>query len=247
MNQRVTLATLFLSSLICASCATTGNGQINPLKKAKEVLEAGSGGQKGSGLSTTDIVAGLKAALSQGAEKSTGKLSLVDGFLKDQAVKILLPQEVRNAEKQMRALGMGRLFDQTITSLNRAAEDAAKTAAPIFLDAIKNMSIQDALGILRGGDQAATNYLKRTTTAALTAKFQPIISTSLEKVEATKYWDDLFTAYNKFSPNKVNPDLTAYVTEKAMDGIFYYVAQEEQLIRKDPAARASDILKKVFE
>lgn len=205
----------------------------------------GIGGGK-SALSNEEIVGGLKEALQVGTEKGTAKLSAVDGFFKDAVIKILMPEEAKKAEKTLRSMGMGRQVDNAILSMNRAAEDAAKSAAPIFINAIKGMSFQDALGILRGGDNAATNYLKDKTTISLTEAFRPVIENSLKKVDATKYWNTVFTTYNKFSAEKVNPDLSAYVTEKALVGIFYQVAQEEQKIRKDPLARTSDLLKKVF-
>lgn len=205
----------------------------------------GSGSR--SGLTNDEIVSGLKEALQVGAERGTTRLSSVDGFFKDAAIKILMPEEAKKAEKTLRSMGMGKQVDNAILSMNRAAEDAAKSAAPIFIKAVKEMSITDALGILRGGDFAATDYLKGKTTASLTEAFRPVIESSLEKVNATKYWNTVFTAYNKLSTEKVNPDLSAYVTEKALAGIFYQLAQEEQKIRKDPLARTSDILKKVFE
>lgn len=192
------------------------------------------------------IVAGLKQALTIGTQNSTNKLSAVDGFFADAAVKILMPPEASDVEKTLRRFGLGSLVDKTVLSLNRAAEDAAKSATPIFVDAIKHMTITDALGILRGGDFAATNYFKQKTTGALTDAFKPVISASLNKVDATKYWSDVFTAYNRFSTKKVETDLTAYVTQKAIDGIFYEVGLEEQKIRKDPAARVTDLLKQVF-
>ena len=157
-----------------------------------------------------------------------------------------MPEEAKKAEKKLRSLGMGKLVDDAILAMNRAAEDAAKDAAPIFINAIKGMSIQDAVGILKGGDFAATNYLKEKTTVALTEAFRPVIENSLKKVDATKYWNTVFTTYNKFSLEKIDPELSAYVTEKALAGIFYQVSLEEQKIRKDPLARTSDILKKVF-
>ncbi len=200
----------------------------------------------GAGLSNADIVSGLKEALSTGAQASANKLSTVDGFLKDAAVKILLPPEAQKVEKTLRAIGMGKLVDNAITSLNRSAEDASKKAAPIFLSAIKNMSITDALGILRGGDTSATSYLRKMTTSQLGSAFHPVIDSSLAKTNATKYWSDMFSAYNKISLTKVNTDLSGYVTDKAMSGIFYYVGQEEKNIRKDPGAYASSIIKKVF-
>ncbi len=199
-----------------------------------------------SNLSSAEIISGLKEALQQGAEKSTDKLSLVDGFFKDAAVKILMPPEAQKVESRLRSLGMGNLVDNAILSMNRAAEDAAKSAAPIFINAIKGMSVQDALGILKGGDFAATDYLKTKTSASLTEAFRPVIETSLKKVDATKYWNTVFTTYNKFSMNKVNTDINAYVTDKALSGIFYQVGLEEQKIRKDPVARTTDLLKKVF-
>lgn len=197
-------------------------------------------------LSNGDIISGLKEALNVGTQKSTGKLSMADGFFKDAAVKILLPPEAQKVEKTVRSLGAGKLVDNAILTINRAAEDAAKKASPIFLSAIKKMTINDALNILKGSDTAATAYLKKTTGIELAAAFRPVIDSSLIKVNATKYWKDVFETYNKFSFNKVNPDLGAYVTERAINGIFYYVAQEEKNIRKDPLAYANDILKKVF-
>jgi hypothetical protein len=215
------------------------------LNKAKDALNK-TKGSGSSSLSTEEIVSGLKEALSVGATNSSGKLSAADGFFKDAAVKILMPEQVQKAEKRMRMLGMGKLVDNTILSMNRAAEDASKSAAEIFIKSIRQMSVTDALGILRGTDTAATSYLRKTTTAELTTAFRPVIEASLQKVDATKYWKDFFSAYNKFSSEPVNTDLTAYVTERAMKGIFFYVAEEEKKIRKDPAARVSDILKKVF-
>ena len=203
-----------------------------------------SGGK--SVLSNDEIISGLKEALKVGTEKGANKLSAVDGFFKDAAIKILMPAEAQKAEKTLRNMGLGRQVDNAILSMNRAAEDAAKSASPIFINAIKGMSFQDALGIMRGGDNAATNYLKDKTTISLTEAFRPVIENSLAKVGATKHWNTVFTTYNKLSADKVNPDLSAYVTEKALAGIFFQVAQEEQKIRKDPMARTSDILKKVF-
>ena len=192
------------------------------------------------------IVQGLKQALAIGTQNSTSRLSVVDGFFADAAVKILMPPEAQQVEKTLRQFGLGSLVDKTILSLNRAAEDAAKSATPIFTNAIKQMTINDALSILQGGDFAATNYFKEKTTASLTAAFKPVIDQSLNKVDATKYWSDLFTTYNKFATKKVPADLSAYVTQKAIDGIFYEVGLEEQKIRQDPTARVTDLLKKVF-
>jgi hypothetical protein len=199
------------------------------------------------GLSNGEIIDGLKQALTLGAQKSAGKLSATDGFFKDAVVKILFPPEAQKVEKTLRSAGMGNMVDDAILRMNRAAEDASKSAAPIFVDAIKNMSVSDALGVLRGSDTAATSYLRKTTTPQLTSSFKPVIDASLQKTDATKYWKQVFDTYNKLPMvKKVNPDLSTYVTEKALTGLFYYVAQEEAKIRKDPAAQVTDILKKVF-
>ena len=197
-------------------------------------------------LSNSEIIAGLKEALTTGARNSSDQLSTVDGFFKNAVIKILLPPEAQKVEKTLRDVGLGNLVDKAILSMNRAAEDASKSATPIFVDAISSMTIQDALGILQGGDFAATNYLKTKTTSPLTEAFRPVIEKSLDKVNATKYWSDVINAYNRFAANKINPDLSAYVTGKALDGIFYEVGLEEQKIRKDPAAQVTSLLKKVF-
>ncbi|MEX6688289.1 DUF4197 domain-containing protein [Danxiaibacter flavus] len=198
------------------------------------------------GLSNQDIINGLKQALTIGTQNTTSKLSAVDGFFANAAVKILMPPEAQKVESTLRSLGLGSVVDKAVLSMNRAAEDAAKSATPIFVDAIKQMTIPDALGILKGSNTAATDYFKNKTTQALTNAFKPHIDAALAKVNATKYWSDVFTLYNKFSNKPVNTDLSAYVTGKAIDGIFYQVAQEETAIRKDPAARVTDLLKKVF-
>jgi hypothetical protein len=203
------------------------------------------GGSKSS-LSTEEIARGLKEALSVGATNGTKKLNALDGYFANAAIKVLMPPEAKKVEQTLRQFGLGSQVDKAILSMNRAAEDAAAAAAPIFLDAIKSMTIQDAAGILRGGENAATRFLQEKTTVALTAAFRPAIEKSLQKVDATKYWNDVFSSYNRFSKDKVNTDLPAYVTEKALAGIFFQVAEEEKKIRKDPAARTSELLKKVF-
>jgi hypothetical protein len=203
--------------------------------------------QLGAGLSSDDIVSGLKDALAKGTQKSTDKLSAVDGFFKDAAVKILFPPEAAKMESTLRKAGFGPQVDKAILDLNRAAEDAAKSAAAIFLDAIKHMSVTDGINILRGPDNAATMYLQKTTSAQLTTAFLPVIKSSLDKVGATNSWKTVVDAYNKIPfQKKVNPDLPAYVTQKALDGVFYYVAVEEKSIRQNPAAQADALLKKVF-
>jgi hypothetical protein len=214
----------------------------------KSIVDKITGGTAATQLSTADVVSGLKEALTQGTTKGAEKLSAVDGFFKDAAIKILLPAEAQKVMTTVSKIPGGqKMVDDAILSMNRAAEDAAKSAAPIFGGAIKNMSISDAWGILKGGDSAATKYLRTTTTGALTEAFRPVIESSLSKVNATQHWNSLFNAYNKLPfVQKINPDLTAYVTDKALSGMFYQVAQQEAKIRKDPVAQTTDLLKKVF-
>jgi hypothetical protein len=237
MKQILLAATLFITS---ASFAQVSMKDL--MNKAKTVVS----NPKSVSLSNDDIAAGLKEALAKGSEKSAKQLAAADGFYKDAAIKILFPPEVSKVETKLRAVGLGSLADNAILSMNRAAEDAAKTAAPIFLQAIKQMTVKDAFSILKGTDTAATSYLRGTTSQQLIAAFRPIVEASLKKVDATKYWKDAFTAYNRFSFSKVDTDVNSYVTGKALDGLFYYVAQEEKNIRSNPAARTTDILKKVF-
>ncbi|MGN6400405.1 MAG: DUF4197 domain-containing protein [Flavisolibacter sp.] len=241
--------TILFSALLFTLSALQAQGLKGLLKKDSsgklgigKILNTGSK----SGLSNDEIISGLKEALSVGTSNAAQKLSNVDGFFKDAAIKILMPEEAKKVETKLRGLGMGKQVDNAILSMNRAAEDASKEVAPIFVNAIKGMSIQDGVGILKGGDFAATNYLKDKTTASLTEKFRPVIEASLQKVNATKYWNAVFSTYNTFSSEKVNTDLVAYVTEKALSGIFYQVGLEEQKIRKDPVARTTDLLRKVF-
>lgn len=206
----------------------------------------GVGGTSGSSLSNDDIVSGLKEALRVGTDSSATRLSKLDGYFGDAAIKILMPEEAKKVESSLRSMGMGSLVDKAILSMNRAAEDAASGVGSIFWNSIKSMSVSDGLSILRGGDFAATEYLRKTTTTELTQKFKPVIEASLQKVDATKYWKEIFSKYNMFATKKVETDLTAYVTDKALSGLFYNIGLEEQKIRKDPAAQVTDILKKVF-
>ncbi len=197
-------------------------------------------------LNNGEMVSGLKEALRVGADSSTKRLSLLNGFFGDDIIRILMPPEAQKLERTLRDIGLGKTVDKAILSMNRAAEDGSKYVGQIFWTSIQQMTIQDAIGILRGGDFAATDYLKRTTTNQLTAAFRPVIDRSLNNVDATRYWSDLFSAYNRISKTPVNTDLGAYVTEKALSGLFYHIGLQEQQIRKNPAARVTDILKKVF-
>lgn len=200
----------------------------------------------GAGLSNTDIASGLKEALKIGAQNASKQLSAPGGYLQNAAIKILLPPEAQKVEQTLRSMGMGSIVDKAIVSMNRAAEDAAVKAAPIFIDAITSISIQDGLNILRAGNFGATNYLKGKTTGALTAAFSPVIKQSLDKVGAPTLWNKVFSTYNKLSPTKVNPDLSGYVTERALSGLFTTIGNEESKIRSNPAAQVTGLLQKVF-
>ncbi|RFZ81251.1 DUF4197 domain-containing protein [Mucilaginibacter terrenus] len=194
-----------------------------------------------------EISNGLKQALEIGTGKSSDQLSTVDGFFANAAVKILFPPEAQKVEKTLRSIGLGKLADNVVLSLNRAAEDAAKGAKPIFVNAIKQMTIQDVTNILLGNQDAATQYFKRTTTLQLSSSFKPVIQNSLNKVGATKYYGDAAAAYNKIPlVSKINPDITDYVTQKAIDGLFYEIAKEELNIRQNLSARTTPLLQKVF-
>jgi hypothetical protein len=241
-QMNIAMKRILLPALLFASIGSFAQGGF--LKKANDLLNKS---KSGSGLSNDDIVAGLKEALSVGATNGANKLSAVDGFFANAAIKVLMPPEAQKVESTLRSMGMGKIVDDAILSMNRAAEEAAKSAAPIFLNAVKGMSFQDALGILRGADTAATSYLKGKTLASLTSAFSPTIDSALQKTGATKYWKTVFETYNKIPlSRKVNTDLSGYVTERALNGLFIQVAQEEQKIRKDPAARVTETLKKVF-
>lgn len=197
--------------------------------------------------STLEISQGIKEALEIGTTAGANKLSAPNGFLGNAAIKILFPAEAQKVEKTLRTVGLGSLADNVILSLNRAAEDAAKEAKPIFVSAIKQMTITDATNILLGNQDAATNYFKRVTTAQLMEKFKPVISNSLSKVGATKYWGEAASQYNRLPlVTPVNTDISEYVAQKAIEGMFIQVAQEELKIRSDLNSRSTTLLQKVF-
>ena len=202
---------------------------------------------KDAPLTSTEVANGLKEALVKGISNGSDMASQLDGYFKNPKIKIPFPPEVKKVEDKLRQIGLGSEVDKFVMTLNRGAEDAAKEAKPIFIAAIKQMTIQDAWGILRGSNNAATEYLKRTTSSLLYDKFKPVIQNSLNKVNATKYYGDIVNRYNKIPlVEKVNPDLTDYATNKAMDGLFLLIAEEEKKIRLDPVARTTELLKKVF-
>ena len=199
------------------------------------------------GISGVDIAGGLKEALNNGISKQVTKLTTTDGFYKNELVKILLPEELRKVDIGLRKLGLNSLADEGLKVLNRAAEDAVKEATPIFVDAVRNMTFMDAKTILMGNDNSATNYLQNSTSTALYGKFNPVIKNSFTKVGADKVWANIITKYNSIPlVNKVNPDLTDYVTNQAMNGVFKMVAVEEKNIRTNINSRTSVLLQKVF-
>ncbi len=211
--------------------------------KLKTTTSSGNGGQ----LSNEEVISGLKDALTVGTNNSSGLASKLDGFYKNPAIFIPFPPDAQKVKDKLDELGMNEQTDKFVLTLNRAAEEAAKNAAPVFVNAVKGMSIGDGFAILKGADNAATQYLKDKTTAELKDKFTPIVQAAIDKVELTKYWNPIITTYNRIPfVEKQNPDLTAYVTERAMQGLFKLIADEELKIRKDPDARVTDILKKVF-
>lgn len=207
-------------------------------------LPTGTGG----GVTEAEAGQGIKEALGQGLVKAVLNLNKTDGFFGSQFYKVLLPPDAVKIENTLRDLGMGKMVDKAILSINRAAEDAVGYAKPIFVDAIKDMTLMDAINIVRGPKDAATNYFKDKTRNALLAAFLPSVKTSLDKVNATKYYGDIVTTYNNFPTTikKINPDLPGFVVEKATDALFDQIAKEEANIRENPVARTTEILRKVF-
>ncbi len=196
---------------------------------------------------TVDIASGLKEALNKGITEQVSKLTAVDGFYKNEAVKILMPEELQKVDATLRKVGLSSLADEGIKMLNRAAEDAVKEATPIFVTAVKNMTFTDAKNILLGNDSAATSYLQNSTTTALYGKFSPVIKSSFEKVGADAVWTKIINKYNTIPlVKKVNPDLTDYTTNQALSGVFKMIAVEEKEIRNDISARTTPLLQKVF-
>lgn len=226
------------SLILCACTSTQITQALNEVNKATT-------GEKA--LTTAEVGQGLKEALINGINKGADRVSQTDGYFKNPEIKIPFPPDVKKVEDKLRQIGLGNDVDRFIMTLNRGAEEAAKEAKPIFVDAIRQMTVEDAWGILKGQDNAATNYLQRTTSTSLKAKFRPVIQSALDKVGAARYYTDLVNTYNKIPfIEKVNPDLNEYATELAMKGLFLQIAKEEKNIRQDPVARTTDLLKRVF-
>lgn len=231
---------IYMLVLAASVLSTTTQAQI----KLPKILKSATG----SGLTQDEAGQGIKEALSQGVAKAILNLNKTDGFFGNAIYKVLLPPDAKKIESTLRNMGMGAQVDKAILAINRGAEDAVGTASPIFVNAIKQMTLTDALNILKGPSNAATEYFKEKTKQQLIAAFLPSIKTSLDKTDATKYYGDIVNTYNKLPTTfkKVNPDLPGYVTGRAVDALFDQVSKEEANIRSNPAARATDLLKKVF-
>jgi ABC-type transporter MlaC component len=202
----------------------------------------------GGGITDAEAAQAIREALTQGTGKGISFLNKTDGFFGNEAYKLFLPPDAKKIENALRTIGMGNMVDKAILQINRAAEDAVGYAKPIFVDAITEMTIMDAINIVRGSNNAATNYFRQKTTDKLITAFTPSIKNSLDKLNATKYYADMVNAYNNFPTtfNKINPDLPSYVVGKAVDALFDQIAKEEANIRENPVARTTEILKKVF-
>ncbi|MBN2356908.1 DUF4197 domain-containing protein [candidate division KSB1 bacterium] len=232
--------TIVLSSLMLIGCA----------EFIEMMPELGTAVSTGGGLTNDEVIKGLKEALSVGATNSTSLASKIDGFNLNPQIRIPFPPEAVKAKKVMEDIGLTNLVKDFEQSLNRAAEEASKKALPIFKNAIVGITISDAMGILRGSNYAATEYLRSKTQDALIAEFSPVVKNAIQTVDVTKYWNPIASAYNKTNiltgEPQVNPNLDQYVTQKALDGLFHLIGQEEQKIRENPAARVTELLKKVF-
>ncbi|MFZ1689392.1 MAG: DUF4197 domain-containing protein [Flavobacteriales bacterium] len=219
-------------------------------KVLKDAADKVAGGGGTSGLTNEDVIAGLKEALGKGAESSVLKGSALDGFWKNDRIRIPFPAEAEKMKSTLNHIGMSKQVDEFEMTMNRAAEEAAKEALAVLKDAVTGMSVGDGFAILKGGDNAATSYLRDKTTATLTQRFRPIVEGATKKVALTSYWTPLANGYNQASMitggKAVNPDLDAYVTDRAIQGLFVLIADEEARIRKDPVARTTELLRRVF-
>lgn len=239
------IALIFAASFINVGC----DDLTNVLETTNTVLNDGSG-SGAPALTNDEVIAGLKEALTVGIKNGAGIASATDGFFKNPSIKLPFPPDAQKVKDKALDLGLDSKVEKFELTLNRAAEEASKEATPIFVNAIKDMSISDGFNILKGADNAATSYLKDKTTSQLKTAFSPKVGNAIEKVSLTKYWEPLTKAYNASNiltgKEDIDTDLNAYITERAIVGLFSLVESEEKKIRKDPVARVSDILKKVF-
>ncbi|MDR9400900.1 MAG: DUF4197 domain-containing protein [Psychroflexus sp.] len=230
--KKISLILILLCTVSCAELQTIAD---QTMKQSKPI-------------SNLEISNGLKQALEKGVEREVNQLTQKNGFYENDAVKVLLPEELTQVEEGLRKIGLGSLADEGIKLMNRAAEDAVKKATPIFIDAIKNMSINDARNILLGNDSAATDFLKQSTANQLYQEFYPVVNQSFKDVGADQLWTSAIDKYNRipFKEN-VNPDLSEYVTQQALDGVFKMIAKEEVQIRNQLSSRSTDLLRRVFK
>lgn len=230
--KKISLILILLCTVSCAELQTIAD---QTMKQSKPI-------------SNLEISNGLKQALEKGVEREVNQLTQKNGFYENDAVKVLLPEELTQVEEGLRKIGLGSLADEGIKLMNRAAEDAVKKATPIFIDAIKNMSINDARNILLGNDSAATDFLKQSTANQLYQEFYPVVNQSFKDVGADQLWTSAIDKYNRipFKEN-VNPDLSEYVTQQALDGVFKMIAKEEVQIRNQLNSRTTDLLRRVFK
>jgi hypothetical protein len=236
--KKILYTSLFALALGASACTVAD---------VQRTMDGVLAGTTGAPVTQSEVASGLKQALEVGIKSGSSKASQTDGYYGNSLIRIPFPKDVQRVENTLRQVGLGGEVDKFILTLNRGAEDAAKSAVPIFVSAIKQMTIQDAWAILKGDKDAATQYLIRTTSQQLYTAFNPIMVQSLEKTNATKYYADLVNRYNKVPlVQKVNPDLDDYATQKAIDGLFILVAQEEANIRENPVARTTELLRRVF-
>ncbi len=236
--------------LVILLVATTMSCTNQEIMRTMDTVNSALGGEEGSALTNSEVIAGLKKALDLSIGKATTATSKLNGFYNNPEIFIPFPDEAIAVKEKLEEIGLGNKIDQFVTTLNRSAEEATKEAAPIFLNSIKNMSISDGFNILKGNDNAATEFLRSNTYDNLRAAFTPKVRSAIEKVKLTSKWEPIAKAYNTATMltggSQVNPNLEEYVTERAIEGLFVMMAKEEKQIRKDPAARVTDLLKKVF-
>ncbi len=247
--MRQTVVAIIAAVLLCGAVAHAGLlDKVKDLagKKDKD-KQSSTESSQGAGLDKDTVAAGLKEALSVGSQNAVKAVSQVDGYFKNPAIKIPLPEKVQKVEKPLRKLGLSKQVDEFVLTMNRAAEKAAPAAKDIFVGAVKEMTILDAINILKGGDTAATDFMRSKTYDKLYGAFKPTVSKAMMEVGVTKAYQQLVDKAKKTKLIKDESlDLDHHVTSKALDGLFYMVAQEEKKIRKDPVARVTDLLKKVF-
>ena len=238
-----------LLGIVCLFGCSSGGGAASFRAEISNLLESGSlrEGLGRAPLTERDVMNGLLQALRSGIRDSTERASRVNGYLKHPDLHIPVPPSVQGITSRLRDIGLGRMVDDFEAALNHAAEDAAKTAQPIFLEALRSLTIMDAWAILEGEDDAATVYLRRQTGDELHAAFSPKVAASLERVGCTRLSNDLLARYNRIPlVKKIEFDLTSYTTTRAVDGLFFLVAEEEKNIRENPVARTTELMRRVF-